>query len=169
MQGWASLVPSGFWSPQRFPFSRIVMKRGISRAFDWQAKRSASGTSQSSPKCRSQAEPRTTTSKPPSFPGPKTAADLPNPPSNFKSDIPPARVCYQPGTLAPFFLQTQMVQLHNCLKGRVCNDRPSPNQLYFGDNLEILRQHIADESVDLIYLDPPFNPAAALKAGGALD
>ena len=34
---------------------------------------------------------------------------------------------------------------------------PSPNQLYFGDNLDILRQHIADESVDLIYLDPPFN------------
>lgn len=31
------------------------------------------------------------------------------------------------------------------------------NQLYYGDNLEILRQHIKDESVDLIYLDPPFN------------
>ena len=44
----------------------------------------------------------------------------------------------------------------------------SPNHLYFGDNLDILRQHIVDESVDLIYLDPPFNPAAALKAGGAL-
>ncbi|MEK7653631.1 MAG: DNA methyltransferase [Patescibacteria group bacterium] len=29
--------------------------------------------------------------------------------------------------------------------------------LYFGDNLEILRQKIADESFDLIYLDPPFN------------
>jgi site-specific DNA-methyltransferase (adenine-specific) len=29
--------------------------------------------------------------------------------------------------------------------------------LYFGDNLEILRQHIPDESIDLIYLDPPFN------------
>jgi len=29
--------------------------------------------------------------------------------------------------------------------------------LYFGDNLEILRDHIRDESVDLIYLDPPFN------------
>ena len=36
----------------------------------------------------------------------------------------------------------------------------SPNQLYFGDNLDILRQHIADESVDLIYLDPPFNSNA---------
>ncbi|MDR1709936.1 MAG: site-specific DNA-methyltransferase, partial [Candidatus Accumulibacter sp.] len=31
------------------------------------------------------------------------------------------------------------------------------NNLYFGDNLDILREHIADESVDLIYLDPPFN------------
>ena len=31
------------------------------------------------------------------------------------------------------------------------------NYLYYGDNLDILREHIADESVDLIYLDPPFN------------
>ena len=31
------------------------------------------------------------------------------------------------------------------------------NQLYYGDNLLVLRKHIADESVDLIYLDPPFN------------
>ena len=31
------------------------------------------------------------------------------------------------------------------------------NKLYFGDNLDILREHIKDESVDLIYLDPPFN------------
>ena len=31
------------------------------------------------------------------------------------------------------------------------------NQLYFGDNLHVLRESIADESVDLIYLDPPFN------------
>ncbi len=30
-------------------------------------------------------------------------------------------------------------------------------RLYFGDNLDILREHIPDESVDLIYLDPPFN------------
>ena len=29
--------------------------------------------------------------------------------------------------------------------------------LYFGDNLYILREHIKDECVDLIYLDPPFN------------
>jgi site-specific DNA-methyltransferase (adenine-specific) len=31
------------------------------------------------------------------------------------------------------------------------------NTLYYGDNLDILRRHIASESVDLIYLDPPFN------------
>lgn len=31
------------------------------------------------------------------------------------------------------------------------------NTLYYGDNLEILRNHIASESVDLVYLDPPFN------------
>ena len=31
------------------------------------------------------------------------------------------------------------------------------NTLYFGDNLDILAKHIADESVDLVYLDPPFN------------
>ena len=35
-----------------------------------------------------------------------------------------------------------------------------PNRLYFGDNLDILREHIPDESVDLIYLDPPFNSRA---------
>ncbi len=34
------------------------------------------------------------------------------------------------------------------------------NRLYFGDNLPILRENIADESVDLIYLDPPFNSNA---------
>ena len=31
------------------------------------------------------------------------------------------------------------------------------NVLYYGDNLDIPRRYIADESVDLIYLDPPFN------------
>ena len=34
------------------------------------------------------------------------------------------------------------------------------NTLYYGDNLQILREHIEDESVDLIYLDPPFNSNA---------
>ncbi|HMD99349.1 MAG TPA: modification methylase [Terriglobia bacterium] len=35
------------------------------------------------------------------------------------------------------------------------------NKLYFGDNLKILRDHVADASVDLIYLDPPFNSNAS--------
>ena len=36
----------------------------------------------------------------------------------------------------------------------------SPNHLYFGDNINILREHIPDETADLIYLDPPFNSNA---------
>ncbi|MDZ4180412.1 MAG: DNA methyltransferase [Coriobacteriia bacterium] len=31
------------------------------------------------------------------------------------------------------------------------------NRLYYGDNLDILRRYIPDASVDLVYLDPPFN------------
>ena len=38
-------------------------------------------------------------------------------------------------------------------------DQP-PNTLYYGDNLEILLRYIEDESIDLIYLDPPFNSNA---------
>jgi len=34
------------------------------------------------------------------------------------------------------------------------------NHLYYGDNLQVLRNSIASESVDLIYLDPPFNSQA---------
>lgn len=34
------------------------------------------------------------------------------------------------------------------------------NRLYYGDNLAVLRDQIGDESVDLIYLDPPFNSNA---------
>ena len=32
--------------------------------------------------------------------------------------------------------------------------------LYYGDNLKVLRENVKDESVDLIYLDPPFNSQA---------
>ncbi len=35
------------------------------------------------------------------------------------------------------------------------------NKLYFGDNLRIMREHIPDDSVDLVYLDPPFNSKAS--------
>lgn len=34
------------------------------------------------------------------------------------------------------------------------------NALYYGDNLDVLRESIASESVDLVYLDPPFNSNA---------
>lgn len=34
------------------------------------------------------------------------------------------------------------------------------NTLYYGDNLDILRRYVKDESIDLIYLDPPFNSNA---------
>ena len=34
------------------------------------------------------------------------------------------------------------------------------NTLFYGDNLAVLREHVADESVDLVYLDPPFNSNA---------
>src|SRR5260370_1630618 len=34
------------------------------------------------------------------------------------------------------------------------------NMLYYGDNLDVLRESIKDESVDLVYLDPPFNSQA---------
>ena len=37
---------------------------------------------------------------------------------------------------------------------------PAANTLFYGDNLAILREHIDDDSVDLIYLDPPFNSNA---------
>ncbi|MCL5736949.1 MAG: restriction endonuclease [Actinobacteria bacterium] len=34
------------------------------------------------------------------------------------------------------------------------------NLLYYGDNLDVLRRHVKDETVDLVYLDPPFNSNA---------
>ena len=33
----------------------------------------------------------------------------------------------------------------------------STNRLYYGDNLDVLRRYVKDASVDLVYLDPPFN------------
>ena len=37
------------------------------------------------------------------------------------------------------------------------------NSLYYGDNLDILRRYVRDESADLIYLDPPFNSQPDLQ------
>jgi len=36
--------------------------------------------------------------------------------------------------------------------------------LYYGDNLDVLRRHLKDETVDLVYLDPPFNSAQTYNA-----
>lgn len=36
----------------------------------------------------------------------------------------------------------------------------SKNALFYGDNLDVLRRYVKDESVDLVYLDPPFNSHA---------
>ncbi len=46
---------------------------------------------------------------------------------------------------------------------------PATNRLYFGDCLDVMREDITDESVDLIYLDPPFNSKRLYNAfiGGA--
>ena len=47
--------------------------------------------------------------------------------------------------------------------GRLCYalvNMDGKNKLYFGDNLKILRDYVPDASVDLIYLDPPFNSSA---------
>ena len=41
-------------------------------------------------------------------------------------------------------------------KGLAKNNN-SANRLYYGDNLDILRKKIKDETVDLCYIDPPFN------------
>lgn len=38
------------------------------------------------------------------------------------------------------------------------------NKLYYGDNLHVLRRYVPDASVDLIYLDPPFNSERAYSA-----
>ena len=48
-------------------------------------------------------------------------------------------------------------------------DPPAVNRLYFGDCLEVMREDIPDESVDLIYLDPPYNSKRLYNAyiGGA--
>jgi len=36
-------------------------------------------------------------------------------------------------------------------------DPITQNTLFYGDNLNVIRQYIPDKSIDLIYLDPPFN------------
>ena len=40
------------------------------------------------------------------------------------------------------------------------NTKSLTGTLFFGDNLQVMQEHVPDESVDLIYLDPPFNSNA---------
>ena len=64
---------------------------------------------------------------------------------------------------------------HHCLARYGCHEKfisnrefanpsmpktPQTNTLFYGDNLHILRDYIEDASVDLVYLDPPFNSSA---------
>src|SRR5262249_42479698 len=67
---------------------------------------------------------------------------------NAHSEIPEVRV------------QLLLVQRPTKLTIKECAMTPkaiTENTLFYGDNLPILRDHIPDESVDLVYLDPPFN------------
>lgn len=51
-------------------------------------------------------------------------------------------------------------------KGLGTFDMAQGNALYYSDNLDILRRYIADESVDVICLDPPFNSGCAVRNAG---
>jgi len=69
-----------------------------------------------------------------------------------------ARACEQPSTIAPNPLPLGAPpRYHIADRGDFA---PMTNTLHYGDNLHVLREHIASESVDLIYLDPPFNSNA---------
>src|ERR1700676_3887503 len=57
-------------------------------------------------------------------------------------------------------LAPQVTNFNRNIKCRKClmNQKPiTQNTLFYGDNLNILREYIVSESVDLVYLDPPFN------------
>lgn len=42
-----------------------------------------------------------------------------------------------------------------------------PNALYYGDNLDVLRASVGTATVDLVYLDPPFNSDRVYNVGFA--
>lgn len=54
-------------------------------------------------------------------------------------------------------LEQSVLFLFIKLGGKRIMEEITENTLFYGDNLEILRDYIPDESVDLIYIDPPFN------------
>ena len=53
-----------------------------------------------------------------------------------------------------------MVQFTACSRRRRSPQGGMTNRLYYGDNLDVLRDHIASDTIDLVYLDPPFNSNA---------
>jgi site-specific DNA-methyltransferase (adenine-specific) len=59
-----------------------------------------------------------------------------------------------------FFADAQHDILRTAPIDRRYSHMDTTNKLYFGDNLKILREYVPDASVDLIYLDPPFNSSA---------
>lgn len=63
---------------------------------------------------------------------------------------------------ADFVAQGWCIFSRELLPNVVCSGQMGwhVNSLYYGDNLKVLRDSIASESVDLIYLDPPFNSSA---------
>lgn len=66
----------------------------------------------------------------------------------------------------PLDLKATSLRLVPGLSSKIAPGRYGPtegdvtNQLFFGDNLDVLQASIKDESIDLIYLDPPFNSKA---------
>jgi DNA modification methylase len=61
-------------------------------------------------------------------------------------DVPTAKMMRPPGWVSTLHKSAPPVD-HSSM----------PGTLYYGDNLDVLREHIKDETVDLVYLDPPFN------------
>jgi 16S rRNA G966 N2-methylase RsmD len=61
--------------------------------------------------------------------------------------------------MAIYFMHYNFVRIHQTLKVTPAMAARVTLKLwvFYGDNLAMLRGSIADESVDLIYLDPPFN------------
>jgi hypothetical protein len=73
----------------------------------------------------------------------------------------PASLCYALArTVAPLYERRLLPEEQPAVIDRRYTIMDAKNKLYFGDNLKILRDYVEDASVDLIYLDPPFNSSA---------
>jgi DNA modification methylase len=70
----------------------------------------------------------------------------------------PARVPPDPGIAPVLPINPKKRPSESVGAKRRRAERPEPRSfLWYGNNLEVLRENVADESVDLVYLDPPFN------------